>query len=49
MVVSAMFASSVGHDTRGVIIGLILGFVVLDIVVIALCLLADRGRRPPRN
>jgi hypothetical protein len=42
------FAGAAGNQTSNVAIGLIVGFVVLDIVVIAICVIAVRGRHPPR-
>ena len=41
--------ASSGNQTSSVITGLVIGFVVLDIVVITICVLAVRGRNPPRN
>lgn len=41
--------ASSGNQTSSVITGLVIGFVVLDIIVITICVLAVRGRNPPRN
>lgn len=41
--------ASSGNQTSSVITGLVIGFVVLDIVVITICFLAVRGRQPPRD
>lgn len=41
-------ATSAAGQTQSVAVGLIVGFVVLDLVVLAICIAVAGGRKPPR-